>query len=60
MKNPNANVVRAKRTNKANVPADLQLAGIEYKDLFNPITSYLASSYTFNANIALNFSLLTS
>ena len=24
MKNPNANVVRAKRTNKANVPADLR------------------------------------
>ena len=60
MKNPNANVVRAKRTNKANVPADLQSAGNEYQDLFNPITSYLASSYTFNANIALNFSLLTS
>ena len=60
MKNPNANVVRTTRTNKANVPADLQSAGIEYKDLFNPITSYLASSYTFNANIALNFSLLTS
>ena len=41
------------------VPADLQSAGIEYKDLFNPITSYLASPHTFNANIALNFSLLT-
>ena len=47
-------------SNKTNVPADLQSAGIEYQDLFNPITSYLASSYTFNANIALNFSLLTS
>ncbi len=23
------------------VPADLQSAGIEYQDLFNPITSYL-------------------
>ena len=43
MKNPNANVVRAKRTNKANVPADLQSAGIEYKDLFNPITSHLTN-----------------
>ena len=60
MKNPNANVVRAKRTKKANVPADLQSAGNEYQDLFNPITSYLASPHTFNANIALNFSLLTS
>ena len=60
MKNPKANVVRAIRTNKANVPADLQSVGNEYQDLFNPITSYLASSYTFNANIALNFSLLTS
>jgi len=60
VKNPKASVVRAKRTNKANVPADLQSAGNEYQDLFNPITSYLASSYTFNANIALNFSLLTS
>ena len=27
-------------TTFANVPADLQSAGIEYKDLFNPITSY--------------------
>ena len=43
-----------------NVPADLQSAGNEYQDLFNPITSYLASPHTFNANIALNFSLLTS
>ena len=60
MKNPNANVVRAIRTNKANVPADLQSAGIEYKDLFNPITSYLTSHHTFNASIALNFSLFTS
>ena len=40
VKNPNANVVRATRTNKANVPADLQSAGNEYQDLFNPITSY--------------------
>ena len=24
----------------ANVPADLRSAGIEYKDLFNPITAY--------------------
>ena len=46
-------------SNKTNVPADLQSAGNEYQDLFNPITSYLASSYTFNANIALNFSLFT-
>ena len=107
MKNPNANVVRAIRTKKANVPADLQLsckweqkqisfgyaersrqsielicrkwisepkvsaanfnvpadlqsAGNEYQDLFNPITSYLASSYTFNAKLSLDFSLLTS
>ena len=42
------------------VPADLQSAGIEYQDLFNPITSYLTSPYTFNANLALDFSLLTS
>ena len=34
------NVLRAIITNKTNVPADLQSAGIEYKDLFNPITSY--------------------
>ena len=27
-------------TTFGNVPADLQSAGIEYKDLFNPITSY--------------------
>ena len=47
-------------TTFAIVPADLQSAGNEYQDLLNPITSYLASSYTFNANIALNFSLLTS
>ena len=47
-------------SNKTNVPADLQSAGNEYQDLFNPITSYLASPHTFNANIALNFSLLTS
>ena len=60
MKNPNANVVLAKRTNKANVPADLQSAGIEYQDLFNPITSYLASPYIFNAKLSLDFSLLTS
>ena len=40
MKNPNANVVLAIIINKTNVPADLQSAGIEYKDLFNPITSY--------------------
>ena len=60
MKNPKANVVRAIRTNKANVPADLQSAGNEYQDLFNPITSYLASSYTFNAKLSLDFLLLTS
>ena len=47
-------------SNKTNVPAYLQSAGNEYQDLFNPITSYLASPHTFNANIALNFSLLTS
>ena len=51
--------MRAIRTNKANVPADLQSAGNEYQDLFNPITSYLTSPYIFNANIALNFSLFT-
>ncbi len=27
-------------TTFGNVPADLRSAGIEYKDLFNPITSY--------------------
>ena len=27
-------------TTFTNVPADLQSAGNEYKDLFNPITSY--------------------
>ena len=43
-----------------NVPADLQSAGNEYQDLFNPITSYLASSYTFNAKLSLDFLLLTS
>ena len=60
MKNPNANVVRAIRTNKANVPADLQSAGNEYQDLFNPITSYLTSPNIFNAKLSLDFSLLTS
>ena len=35
----NAPLVQSIRTNKANVPADLQSAEIEYKD-FNPITSY--------------------
>ena len=55
----------ATRTNKANVSADLCSAGIEYKNrrsaqlIFNPITSYLTSPHTFNANIALNLSLLT-
>ena len=44
----------------ANVPADLRSAGNEYQDLFNPITSYLTSPYIFNANLALDFSLLTS
>ena len=34
------NVLRSIITNKTNVPADLRSAGIEYKDLFNPITSY--------------------
>ena len=34
------NILRSIITNKTNVPADLQSAGIEYKDLFNPITSY--------------------
>ena len=33
MKNSNANVVLAKRTNKTNVPADLRSVGIKYKDL---------------------------
>ena len=32
MKNPKANVVRAIRTNKANVPADLQSVGNEYQN----------------------------
>ena len=26
---------------KINVPADLQSAGIKYKDFFNPLASYL-------------------
>ena len=39
MKNPNANVVLAIIINKTNVPADLQSAGIKYKD-HDPITSY--------------------
>ena len=74
MKNPNANVVLAIRTKKANVPANLHELLSTAKNrpemnirtegqrsyFFNPITSYLASSYTFNANIALNFSLFTS
>ena len=47
-------------TTFAIVPADLQSAGNEYQDLFNPITSYLASSYTFNAKLSLDFLLLTS
>ena len=34
------NILRSIIMNKTNVPADLQSAGIEYKDLFNPITSY--------------------
>ena len=34
------NILRSIIINKTNVPADLQSAGIEYKDLFNPITSY--------------------
>ena len=34
------NILRSIITNKTNVPADLQSARIEYKDLFNPITSY--------------------
>ena len=37
MKNPNANVVLVTIINKTIVPADLQSAGIEYKDLFNPL-----------------------
>ncbi len=32
-----------RRTTFAIVPADLRSAGIEYKDLFNPITSYFVS-----------------
>ena len=40
VKNPCAKVMLASIINKTNVPADLQSAGIEYKDLFNPITSY--------------------
>ena len=47
-------------TTFAIVPADLQSAGNEYQDLFNPITSYLTSPYIFNAKLSLDFSLLTS
>jgi len=32
-----ANALQSIITNKANVPADLRSAGIEYKDLFNPL-----------------------
>ena len=63
----NANVVRATRTNKANVPADLHelLSAAKNRPelsirIYDPITSYLTSPHTFNANIALNLSLLTS
>ena len=42
----NAPLVQSIRTNKANVPADLQSAGIEYKD-FNPLTSYFYFRYEF-------------
>ena len=35
------NILRSIIINKTNVPADLQSAGNEYQDLFNPITSYL-------------------
>ena len=34
------NILRSIIINKTNVPADLQSAGNEYQDLFNPITSY--------------------
>ena len=42
----NAPLVQSIRTNKANVPADLQSAGIKYKD-FNPLTSYFYFRYEF-------------
>ena len=32
-----ANALQLIINDKANVPADLQSAGIEYKDLFNPL-----------------------
>ena len=32
--------IQAAYTNKTNVPADLQSAGIKYKDFFNPLASY--------------------
>jgi len=37
VKNPCAKVMLASIINKTNVPADLRSAGIEYKDLFNPL-----------------------
>ena len=42
----NAPLVQSIRTNKANVPADLQSAGIKYKD-FNLLTSYFYFRYEF-------------
>ena len=57
----------ATMTNKANVPADLHELLSTAKNrpelnirIYDPITSYLTSPYTFNANLALDFSLLTS
>ena len=47
MKNPNANVVRAIRINNANVPADLQSAGIEYKDFSIRLLLILINRYEF-------------
>ena len=53
-------------TSKANVPADLHelLSAAKNRPelnirIYDPITSYLTSPHTFNANIALNLSLLT-
>ena len=43
---PQISLVQLIWTNKANVPADLQSAGIKYKD-FNPLTSYFYFRYEF-------------
>ena len=43
----NAPLVQSIRTNKANVPADLQSAGIEYKDLSIRLLPILINRYEF-------------